>query len=89
VENKGDRHPAKLSKRESRRFAVSSANGLLIPEGKREAEVGSGGRKVRLTNLEKEFWPSEWCRGRIFLSEASANSSPAVDPDLLNSALFR
>jgi bifunctional non-homologous end joining protein LigD len=30
---------------------------LIIPEGVNEAELGSAARRVRLTNLEKEFWP--------------------------------
>lgn len=30
---------------------------LFIPAGVREVEVGSAGRKLRLTNLEKPFWP--------------------------------
>jgi len=56
VANKRERHPAKLSEG-APTFAVSSARRLLIPAGVSDAEVGSSARRVRLTNLEKEFWP--------------------------------
>src|SRR5256884_5153842 len=41
-------------------MTVKASNRLtmeLIPAGVSDAEVGSGARRVRLTNLEKEFWP--------------------------------
>jgi len=53
-----NQHPAKLSRPpKSVSFAVSSGRRLIIPECVNEADVGSAARKVRLTNLEKEFWP--------------------------------
>src|SRR5438552_15769652 len=52
-----NQHPAKFSQRKNTSFAVSSSRRIIIPDGVSEAEVGSAGRKVRLTNLEKEFWP--------------------------------
>jgi bifunctional non-homologous end joining protein LigD len=53
-----NQHPAKLNRPpQSASFAVSSSRRLIVPEGVNEAEVGFAARKVRLTNLEKEFWP--------------------------------
>jgi bifunctional non-homologous end joining protein LigD len=31
--------------------------GMEIPSGVKEAEIDAGGRRVRLTNLDKPFWP--------------------------------
>jgi bifunctional non-homologous end joining protein LigD len=49
--------PTQSSARRLRRARRASAAEELIPRGENQLEVNIDGRKVRLTNLNKPFWP--------------------------------
>jgi bifunctional non-homologous end joining protein LigD len=64
----------------------SRSNPLKIPSGESTAEVQAGGRVVKLTNLDKIFWPENAITKRDLL-QYYADISPALLPHLANRAM--
>ena len=59
---------------------------MTIPRGEKEAEVEVSGRRVRLTNLEKPFWPELGITKRDLL-EYYAEISRFLLPHLADRAM--
>jgi len=59
---------------------------MIIPSGLKEAEVDIGGKRVRLTNLEKPFWPELGITKRDLL-EYYAEISRFLLPHLADRAM--
>jgi bifunctional non-homologous end joining protein LigD len=53
-----DRHPATTRRASTRPARVAVPAGRLIPRDRNEAIVRVGPREVKLTNLQKVFWPA-------------------------------
>jgi bifunctional non-homologous end joining protein LigD len=59
---------------------------ITIPENERDVELAIGGRKVRLTNLPKLFWPAAGITKRELL-QYYADVSPYLLPHLTDRAM--
>lgn len=64
----------------------SRSSSLKIPSGESTAEVQASGRAVKLTNLDKIFWPEGAITKRDLL-QYYADISPALLPHLANRAM--
>src|SRR4051794_31685674 len=54
-----DFHPTERSRGGNNQAASRAVRGVAIPPDVNDAELEVGGRTVRLTNLQKAFWPEE------------------------------
>src|SRR5689334_15416698 len=54
-----DYHPAERSRGRSHPAWANGSRGVAIPEDVNDAEIEVSRRNVRLTNLQKVFWPEE------------------------------
>ena len=63
-----------------------TATTTVIPDGVNDAELEVGGRRVRLTNLPKLFWPEERITKRDLL-QYYADIAPALLPHLSGRAM--
>jgi bifunctional non-homologous end joining protein LigD len=59
---------------------------VVIPEGVRDAEVAVGTRRVRLTNLDKVFWPERAFTKRDLL-QYYADMAPVLVPHVVDRAM--
>jgi bifunctional non-homologous end joining protein LigD len=66
--------------------AKKSARGLVIPRDVHDAELTVGGRRVKLTNLPKPFWPEIGITKRDLL-QYYADVSPYLLPHLRDRAM--
>jgi bifunctional non-homologous end joining protein LigD len=73
--------PASSSRRQPARTAP-----VAIPAGVRDAELALGGRVVRLTNLDKVFWPEPGYTKRALL-QYYADVAPVLVPHLAGRAM--
>src|SRR5690349_17387790 len=78
-------HPSQRSGNGRRARAPRVAK-LTIPQGAPEVEVVIGARRVRLTNLEKVFWPQTGYAKRDLL-QYYADVAPALLPHLTDRAM--
>jgi bifunctional non-homologous end joining protein LigD len=77
-------HPSKASARSPGRAVPSST--LLIPRDAADLDVVAGTRRVRLTNLDKVFWPQAGYTKRDLL-QYYADLAPALLPHLADRAM--
>jgi bifunctional non-homologous end joining protein LigD len=66
--------------------ATARADVVRIPEGRNQAELRLGGRTVRLTNLQKPFWPELGITKRDLL-QYYADVAPYLLPHLAGRAM--
>ena len=59
---------------------------LLIPDGERDVELTVDGKRVKLTNVQKEFWPERHVTKRQLL-QYYADVSPVLLPHVRNRAM--
>ena len=78
-----EHHPARAS---PRRAAAKPARAVEIPADISDVELEAGGRKVRLTNLDKLFWPELKLTKRHLL-QYYADVAPALLPHLVDRAM--
>ena len=69
-----------------RRRPAATAAALAIPRGTSEVDLEAGGRTVRLTNLEKPFWPELGLTKRDLLGYY-ATVAPAILPHVADRAM--
>lgn len=79
--------PSPVRSTPKRRTARSAApRSLVIPEGEQQVDVRIGDRVVRLTNLDKPFWPELGVSKRDLL-QYYADVSPYLLPHLIDRAM--
>src|SRR6476469_1334178 len=66
--------------------AMATRRALIIPTAETEVELTIGGRRVRLTNLDKLFWPDDGITKRQLL-QYYADVSPWLLPHLRDRAM--
>src|SRR5688572_24782198 len=83
-----DHHPAWVERSgpQARRAKKAPAKRLVLPKSKQNVEVELEGRVVKLTNLEKPFWPELGLTKRDLLQYYSDVSSLLL-PHLLDRAM--
>ena len=81
-----DRDPNPSKAKRARARAVASPRRLEIPRGADQIEIGFGDRQVKLTNLNKLFWPAPKITKRDLL-QYYADVSHALLPHLKDRAM--
>src|SRR5689334_14699852 len=81
-----DYHPAERSRAGNHQLGSKGARGVSIPRDVNDVEIEVGGHTVRLTNLQKAFWPEEGITKGDLLRYYVA-VAPVLLPHLLDRAM--
>ncbi len=79
-------HPSVMSASTNAGASKSRARPVEIPAGEKDAEIRVDGETVRLTNLQKPFWPDEGITKRDLL-QYYAGIAPVLLPHLADRAM--
>jgi bifunctional non-homologous end joining protein LigD len=79
-------HPSRVSRQPARSRSGEAPDGIVIPEDRQDTELEIGGRAVRLTNLDKIFWPELGLTKRQLL-QYYADVSSVLLPHLIDRAM--
>jgi bifunctional non-homologous end joining protein LigD len=79
-------HPSRVSRQPARSISGEASDRIVIPQDRQDTELEVGGRAVRLTNLDKIFWPELGLTKRQLL-QYYADVSSVLLPHLVDRAM--
>jgi bifunctional non-homologous end joining protein LigD len=79
-------HPSRVSRPPARSRTADASDRLVIPADRQDTELEIVGRAVKLTNLDKLFWPELGLTKRQLL-QYYADVSPVLLPHLIDRAM--